>query len=132
MNFIRFILHSSCIFFNLKFWFAVNTENITYQFEEGVDVKGETISCGEYKEREELEKACTDDIKCIGYSTTNRSDLSSKIGDDILEADGFYPLCLKKSEDSKRPDVTHNYYKKNISSKEGNTMIQFLWISFIH
>ena len=66
-------------------------------------------SCGYYTTRAALEAACTADPACVGYSTINRKGLVVR----GVAENGFYPWCLKRTEDnSATVDATHNYYRK--------------------
>ena len=73
--------------------------------------------CGSYNTRVELEAACTADSNCIGYSTTNQNRGGTP-------ENGFYPWCLKRTEDSKTVDATHNYYRKVVDS-DGTGIFKF-------
>ena len=79
-------------------------------------------SCGYYNTRAALEAACTADPACVGYSTINRNIVSGGVPEN-----GFYPWCLKSTEDNTATiDTTHNYYRKIVDANgTGNVHILF-------
>ena len=103
---------------NFSSFYLIIGQRATYQLETGVHYGGLSIgNCGSYNTRDELEAACTADSNCVGYSTYTQN-----IGG--TPENGFYPWCLKITEDSKTVDATHNYYRKVVDS-DGTGIFKF-------
>ena len=76
--------------------------------EAGVHYGGLSIGrCGIYNTRVTLEGACSSDSSCVGYST------NKNVNTGAAAENGFYPWCLKRTEDKTATvDQNHNYYRK--------------------
>ena len=79
--------------------------------ESGKTYGGSSISCGNYNTRKELEDACSKDSACVGYSTHNAQNKGA------VAENGFYPWCLKSTEETGTNQGDHNYYRKVSGSK---------------
>ena len=89
---------------------------ITYQFEREVTYGGANIGqCGAFKTRAELEAACTSNPDCVGYSTINDHNMGA------VAENGYYPWCLKRSEDNMRKVKRTHYYRK-VSQESGKLL----------
>ena len=65
-----------------------------------------------YKSRKAIERACTENDKCIGYSTISVELGISEYVEDREAENGFYPWCLKASEGLYQADERFNYYRR--------------------
>ena len=91
---------------------------VTYDLETYVTYGGHSISCGYYKTRAEIEKACTAEPTCVGYSTYQ----PAAYFNGPMKEKAYYPWCLKTTQQSKATDVTHNYYR-NVAQEEINHFV---------
>ena len=65
-----------------------------------------------YKSRKAIERACTEDDNCIGYSTISVDNKINPYVEDREAEDGFYPWCLKSTEWLYEANEGHNYYRR--------------------
>ena len=72
--------------------------------------------CGFYNNRSELERACSMNSECVGYTMTTKKRNNDAVAE-IHDGSEFYPWCLKKTEKKLKKDATHIYYKKISTGK---------------
>ena len=84
----------------------------TYEFEPKRTYGGSDISCGMYKSRKAIERACTENDMCIGYSTISADHYTISVVEDREGENGFYAWCLKSTEGLYQADEGHNYYRR--------------------
>ena len=105
------------------------TGTIRYQREFQVNYDGISIGdCGSFNTREEMEKACSADSTCLGYSMFNAERWcvhtdSWCTGDvpEVVRGISYYPWCLKKSKGPRTEDLQNIYYTKIVGS--GNLIV---------
>ena len=105
----------SLIYVHFNFIRIIDKVFATYEFEPKRTYGGESINCGLYRNRKALEMACTANYECIGYSTISSEHPKVKnlsYVEELEAENGFYPWCMKRTEDWYKADEQQNYYRR--------------------